>query len=351
MSRSIPVTRAMLSGCASEFRNFERLLALELGGKGEFELYDLVFSRVLKPDPCSLLGIDIEPRCLMLGTDQRDYAVPRIAERIAAVKKGGRLLDLGSGDGHTVGHAIVGREEPLTLLPLDPSEGALAHYADLVKSRCAQVSVPRTMQGTIDEFVDGGRQSVERLGGPVDLVLLQHSIYFASDMRALFRALHAVLVPGGRVVVVFAQAGGRYSTTMSRDFWATRSGPQPALNDGRWSRFDEFFGLADGPTSSGALQESECALRAELGEDLFRVVERSLQPTKLFANDFGDLIALSLITGLTPSNDEDLRDMLRYVSERLQSEPEAFGIRLTLTGPRARMLSVEQPQHFLVLER
>lgn len=350
-SQSVPVTRAMLARCAAEFRNFERLLELELRGRSEYELYDLVFSRVLKPDPISLLGVDAEPRCLMLGTDQRDYAVPRIANCISAVKPGGRVLDLGSGDGQTVGHAVAGRTDPLTLLPLDASEGALAQYADLVTGRCPQVSVPHTMQCTIDEFVAGVGQSAERLGGPVDLVLLQHSIYFASDLRALFRALHSVLAPGGRVVVVFAERGGRYSTTISRDFWATRSGPKPALNDGRWIRFDPFFGVADDPAASGSLEESERALRAELGADLFRVVERSLQPTKLFANDFGDLIALALITGLNPSNDEDLRAMLRYVSGRLQQEPEAFGVRLTLTGPRARMLSVEQPQHFLVLER
>ncbi|MEM7136096.1 MAG: class I SAM-dependent methyltransferase [Myxococcota bacterium] len=341
----------MLERSAEEFRNFERLLELELGGKSEYELYDLAFSRVLKPDPISLLGVDAEPRCLMLGTDQRDYAVPRIAEWIAAVKPGGRLLDLGSGDGQTIGHAVVGREDPLTLLPLDPSEGALAQYADRVEGRCAQVSVPDTIQCTIDEFVAGGGQGVDRLGGPVDLVLLQHSIYFASDLRALFRALHSALTPGGRIVVVFAERGGQYSTTMSRDFWATQPGPQPTLNDGRWSRFDQFFGVADDPGASGSLGESECALQAELGEDLFRVIERSLQPTKLFANDFGDLIALALITGLTPSNDKDLRAMLHYVSQRLQRDPEAFGLRLTLTGPRARMLSVEQPQHLLVLER
>ena len=44
----------------------------------------------------------------MLGTDQRDMLVPKLAETLLVLPPGGYVLDIGSGDGQTTSYALRG---------------------------------------------------------------------------------------------------------------------------------------------------------------------------------------------------------------------------------------------------
>jgi hypothetical protein len=46
-----------------------------------------------------------------------------------------------------------------------------------------------------------------------------------------------------------------------------------------------------------------------------------------------------------------LTRQIAYVSERLQEIPDVFDLRVHVSGPRARMFSVTQPQLFLAVEK
>jgi hypothetical protein len=49
--------------------------------------------------------------------------------------------------------------------------------------------------------------------------------------------------------------------------------------------------------------------------------------------------------------DQNLTRQIAYVSERLQEIPDVFDLRVHVSGPRARMFSVAQPQLFLSVEK
>ena len=70
----------------------------------------------------------------MLGTDQRDMLVPKLAETLLVLPPGGYVLDIGSGDGQTTSYALEGRSEPLCLVPQDPVEDSLQAYRDLFRT-------------------------------------------------------------------------------------------------------------------------------------------------------------------------------------------------------------------------
>jgi hypothetical protein len=75
MTDSFPLTAAALRSHASDFNVYEHQLALELGGLSGFQINELAFARLTKPDPLRLFGSDCGgEEVLMLGTDQRDHA-------------------------------------------------------------------------------------------------------------------------------------------------------------------------------------------------------------------------------------------------------------------------------------
>ena len=348
MSRSRPLTKAALGAQAHEFRSFERLLELELDGLALDPQYELLFSRLVKPDPFRLFGVEAPGELpFMLGTDQRDYLVPLLARELARLGPEAHVLDVGAGDGLTTASALEGRREPLALLPLDPAEGALERYRDRFDSSLPQIAIPRLLVGGIDGLVSALPGSELALTEPLDAVLAIHTLYFSEDLPTFLRFAHDRLVPGGRMVITFAVAGGLFTGRLARDYWQSHPDPGPATrHDG--ASIDRLFGLLD---ESAGPAHCEAALVDHLGDDLFSVVELVRQPTRIFGHDLGDLIAAAFVTGLGSEEPAELRRQIQYVSRRIQEEPETFDLRLMLDGPRARMLSIAQPQTFLVLER
>jgi hypothetical protein len=61
-------------------------------------------------------------------------------------------------------------------------------------------------------------------------------------------------------------------------------------------------------------------------------------------------IAFAFINKL-PMIDQNLTRQISYVSERLQESPDVFDLRVHVSGPRARMFSLSQPQLFLAVEK
>ncbi len=353
MSQSVPITKAALKAQASILRNHEHLLALELAGKEPEARYQLVFSRLLRPDPFRLFGMGMGPDTpFTLGTDQRDQIVPRLAERLMPLRPGAVVLDVGAGDGQTTAYALEGRLQPLTFLPVDIAEGALARYRDLFASRFPQLKVGRSLAAGIDEMVTATPGSPAFLEERVDMVMVIHAIYFTADVARFLRFAHDRLLPGGKLVIAFGVDNGRYSGGLAQAYRKLHpaAGEEPPHATG--DELDRFFGLETGELPEGESRRAcEERLGARLGGRLFRVAEVIRQPTRLYAHDFGDLLAMGFITGLVPQDDEELLHQIAFVSERLQQEPERFDLRLTLTGPRARMLSVAQPQIVLGLEK
>ncbi len=353
MTQSVPITKSALQAQASTLRSYERLLALELGGLEQDQLYELVFSRLIKPDPFRLFQIGLEPHApFMLGTDQRDHIVPRLAERLMPLRPGAVVLDVGSGDGQTTAYSLEGRLQPITFLPLDTAEGALQRYRDLFASRFPQVTVPRGIQAGIDKVVTAAPASAAAMEERLDMIIVIHAIYFTTDIARFLRFAHDRLLPGGKMVIAFGEKSGVYSGRMTEEYLAIHSRPEGGRNYLLGDVLERFFGIETAAANAeGDRRTCEEKLAERLGSDLFRVTEVIHQPTRLFAHDFGDLIAAALISGLVPTDDDELRRQIAFVSERLQEDPEGYDLRLTLTGSRARMLSVAQPQIVIGLEK
>jgi len=349
MSQSVPITSSALHAHAGLFRSFERLVELELSGLAVDERYELAFSRLLTPDPFRIFDVDRgSAKPFVLGTDQRDHLVPELAKRLIDLPSGALILDVGAGSGQTMAFALEGRPSPLSIIPVDPARGALELYRDLLADELPHVSVPRMITAGIDDMVSADADSPFAVAERLDMVVVIHALYFTADVARFLRFAHDRLAPGGKVVIVVAEAGGRYSGRLTHDYWASHPESKPSGDHAPADAFDRTFGLS---VHADGREACDAALERVLDGRLFRSVEVLRQPTRLYGNDLGDLIASGFITGLGSDDPQQLREQIRYVSERLRSEPDLFDLRLELNGPRARMLSVAQPQVFIELDK
>jgi hypothetical protein len=103
---------------------------------------------------------------------------------------------------------------------------------------------------------------------------------------------------------------------------------------------------------NGTLSRSDCqeALQKTLARNDLQVAEVLTQPTRIYGHDLGDIIAFAIINKL-PMVDQNLTRQIAYVSKRVQESPDAFDLRVHVSGPRARMFSLAQPQLFLAVEK
>lgn len=348
MTDSFPLTATALRKHASDFHVYEQLLALELGGLSGLQINELTFARLTKPDPLRLFGSDRSGEgVLMLGTDQRDMLVPKLAETLLVLPPGGYVLDIGSGDGQTTGYALEGRSEPLCLVPLDPMEDSLQQYQDLFRTRHPKVSVPRVIASGIDELIEAQIADPGTLPESFDAVISAHSIYFCSNAPGFLSFALDRLRPGGKLLLVFSEGLGRFTGAMTLGY-LDKYGLDPEGKERRsQTALDQMIGLAN-----ATLSRSDCqaALQKTLARDDFSVAEVLTQPTRIYGHDLGDMIAFAFINKL-PMVDQNLTRQIAYVSERLQESPDAFDLRVHVSGPRARMFSLAQPQLFFAVEK
>jgi SAM-dependent methyltransferase len=348
MTDSFPLTAAALRKHASYFHVYEQQLALELGGLSGLQINQLTFARLTKPDPLHLFGSDRGGEgVLMLGTDQRDMLVPKLAETLLVLPPGGYVLDIGSGDGQTTSYALEERSEPLCLVPLDPMEDSLQQYQDLFRTCHPKVSVPRVIASGIDELIEAQIADPGTLPESFDAVMSVHSIYFSSNPPGFLSFTLDRLRPGGKLLLVFTEGLGRFTGAMTLGY-LDKYGLDPEGKERRsQTALDQMIGLAN-----GTLSRSDCqaALQKALARNDLRVAEVLTQPTRIYGHDLGDMIAFAFINKL-PMVDQNLTRQIAYVSERLQESPDAFDLRVHVRGPRAHMFSLAQPQLFLTVEK
>lgn len=283
----------------------------------------------------------------MLGTDQRDMLVPKLAETLLVLPPGGYVLDIGSGNGQTTSYALEGRSGPLCLVPVDPLEESLQGYRDLFRTAHPKISVPRVIASGIDELIEA--QSVEpgTLPESFDAVISAHSIYFSSNAAGFLSFALDRLRPGGKLLLVFAEGLGRFTGAMTLGY-LDKYGLDPDENQRRTqTALDQMIGLTNGPLSRSDCQAS---LQQALARNDLRVAEVLTQPTRIYGHDLGDMIAFAFINKL-PMVDQNLTRQIAYVSECLQESPDVFDLRVHVSGPRARMFSLSQPQLFLAVEK
>ena len=348
MTVSVPLTAAALREHASDFHVYEQQLALELGGLSGLQINELTFARLTKPDPLRLFGLDCDgEEVLMMGTDQRDMLVPKLAETLLVLPAGGYVLDIGSGDGQTTSYALEGRSEPLSLVPLDPMKDNLQRYQNLFRTRHPEISVPRMIASGIDELIEAQNADPSTLPEYFHAVICAHSIYFSSDTPGSLSFALDRLHPGGKLLLVFAEGLGRFTGAMTLGY-LDKYGLDPEGKERKsQTALDQMIGLANGTVSRS---DCEVSLQKALARNDLRVAEVLRQPTRIYGHDLGDMIAFAFINKL-PMTDQNLTRQIAYVSERLQEIPDVFDLRVHVSGPRARMFSLAQPQVFLAVEK
>jgi hypothetical protein len=149
------------------------------------------------------------------------------------------------------------------------------------------------------------------------------------------------------LLLVFTQGLGRFTGTMILGY-LDKYGLDPEGKARRsQTALDQMIGLAN-----GTLSRSDCqaALQKSLARDDLRVTEALTQSTRLYGHDLGDMIAFAF-TNKLPMVDQNLTRQISYVSQCLQESPETFDLRVHVSGPRARMFSLAQPQLFLAVEK
>ncbi len=342
MADWIPITAADLAAQANQWQAQAHLLELELRGLTAAETYELIFARLLKPDPFRLFAPEAGPTLMMLGTDQREHFVPRVARALAPLPAGASLLDLGCGDGQSTALVLADRKAPLSIVPLDPNRAYLERYRTLCATALPQVTIPYSLEGSMNALLVEGKPAES-----FDAAMILHSFHFAEDPQRLLGLILDRLKPGGLLAMVVVARKGGFANEMLRGYLETYQLDPEGRVAARQEKLDDLLLLSDSAPDAGGLTDK---LRAELGRDDFLVEAVEFQPTRIYGHDFADLIVVGLITGLLTA-DEDRPRQIRYVAERLLREPEAYDLRVDLTGPRARMLSYSQPQAFLAFRR
>ncbi|MCP4319047.1 MAG: class I SAM-dependent methyltransferase [Hyphomicrobiales bacterium] len=349
MNDQIPLTAADLARQKSLFSVCEQNLALEFAGLSGLQIAELAFSRLTKPDPFHLFCTQEHgDTVLMLGTDQRDQLVPKLAESLLALPDDGLVLDIGSGDGQTMSYALEGRSAPLGIVPLDPMAGDLDKYADVVGTPNSQISVPRRINSGIDELITAQLAEPGKLSERFDAIVSVHSLYFSADPPGVLSFALDHLVPGGRLLMVFSAGWGRFTGSMAIGYFDHYDLDREGKLRSSKSKLGQMIGLTSG---SPPQPECQAALVRALSREDFCVTEVIQQPTRVYGHDLGDMIAFAFINMLPLAGDRNLERKIAYVSKRLRTSPEAFDLRIQTSGPRARMYSVAQPQIFLALEK
>jgi hypothetical protein len=199
----------------------------------------------------------------------------------------------------------------------------------------------------IDELIDAQIADSDALPEHFHAVISAHSIYFSSNAPGFLSFALDRLHPGGKLLLVFAEGLGRFTGAMTLGY-LEKYGLDPEGKERRsQTALDQMIGLANGTPSQSDCQAS---LQKALARNDFRVAEVLTQPTRIYGHDLGDMIAFAFINKL-PMIDQNLTRQIAYVSERLQESPDAFDLRVHVSGPRARMFSLAQPQLFLAVQK
>ena len=322
----IPIDAAMARDLALRFDEALTLVRNEFKGLDLDAQYRNAFARVLKRDPLRRVG--------MCGTDQRDRFIPTL-RKIAAetVPAGGRLLDIGGGDGQTF--ALLADQLPreVSVSLIEPNAGYARDYRAWLETQ------PHLRPGAVlvagfDEAQAQPQTSLDY--GNFHLVLSLHMLYFVADPAASLVRMARFLAPGGALAVV-ADEGRGYTSQVLRRF--IEAGGDTGDNTASLDAIESRSRLL-----SGALRD----ILAKETPDARHEVDAKRQPTRLYGHTLGDLIALANIGNLAAVEDTAKFDA---AADLLRANPEAVDLRIEDAGARKGMWSVTQPQHLAIVRR
>ena len=303
------------------------LVTNEFAGLDGDRQYRNAFARLLKPDPLE--------RVVMLGTDQRDHFVPALRALVpTVVPPGGRVLDLGGGDGRTF--ALIADRLPrgTQVSILEPNTGYVDDYLSYLRTQ-PHLATGRAMVTGFDE-VDAAAPPPPD-DSSVHLVLALHMLYFLADPGAGLVRMARFLEPGGVLCVVVADETNGYTGRSLRAFLDSGARLGPGADPlASIARREALFG----ETLPGILSTALPDRRFE--------VETHCQPSRLYGHTLADLIALSTIAELA---EVEGTDKFAAARDLLCDTPEAVGLRIEDGGPRKGMWSVSQPQFLTILRR
>jgi SAM-dependent methyltransferase len=345
----VPLKTDDIRGVSTSMALGAKLLADELSNKSANEIYHLCFSRLTKPDPLNFVKAvsDGPAPVVMRGTDQRDLFLPDLMGEGGLLRAGSRIFDVACGDGQTTQHLLrrVKSEARLTLL--DANRGYLDSYKTLVDCRFGQIEIANAIESSLDEFLDVAAKDMPNPdAGAFDLTLLLHGLYFTNDLAKLLNLLVDGLAPKGRLFIIFADELDGYTGKIIERY-IDRCGLGGDYID-NVRRRHAVFGVESGAVTSAAV---DAALRAALARTDFRVAKAERQPSRIYGDQFSDIIAAGFITALPNLGDHDIHHKIKFVSDQLADEPSRYDLNIEMDGRRRGMISVSQPQFEVILQR
>jgi SAM-dependent methyltransferase len=312
-----------------------QIVCNEFEGLDAHRCYHNAFARVLKPDP---LG-----RVLMLGTDQRDLFVPLLRRSLTEhVPAGGRIFDIGAGDGQTFANVADAVPAGTTVSIAEPNPTYLAAYQAFLERQPhlrVGVAVPIGLEALDGEAT--GSAGVLPEEGSIDLALGLHMIYYATDVARSLVAILRFLKPGGAYFNVVTDEATAYSGAVLRSF--IDSGGHTG-DDDRYSAAVEERRRLFAPASEGGGGLAEAVRAADIAVE----VEAVRQESRMYGHTLADLLALANISVLTGHTGTQ---KFESAAKTLRDRPEEVGLRIETEGPRTGMWSVVQPQWVTQIRR
>ncbi len=338
------------TGLTEQLERYCRLLEFEFRGCEQHELYELVFSRLLKPDPIRTVGDTVarENRPTMLGADERDALLPSLKELFVLRSNPATILDLGAGDGQTVALAIEHVPNGSKFYLEEPNRSYAQCYENLIVSSGRELVVAGLSHEPFDEYCHrlSRDQNVQPPQGAVDVLLAIHMFYFVSDMASAVNFMIDRLKVGGAALIVFADGLQGFTGQCLANF-AETADPERYLS--HQSAQQELASLFAHDSHVGRGDPTE-QLQQRLGRSDLEVVI-STQRTRLFGNDLGDLLALGFLTGLGGLAGGSVREKVGSIKELISRDPAGVDLAIETSGPRRGMWSVLEPQVVIVITR
>lgn len=338
------------AGLDEQLERYCHLLELEFRGLDHHELYQLAFSRLLKPDPFRTLGgaVATDDRPSMLGADERDALLPALTNLFARRDGPVTILDLGAGDGQTVALAIEHVPDGSRFYLEEPDVSYAEHYRELIESIGRNLETVAVSHETIDDYCDrlSRDENAQPAQGTVDVLLAIHMVYFVSDLTASVNFMVDRLRPGGQAFIVFADALRGFTGKCYSNFAKTADTERHRAHQAAQQELGHLFALDRDAVRAGPTEK----LRQRLGRSDVEVVVDT-HPTRLFGHDLGDLLALGFLTGLGELAGDVVREKLVSVKELISRDPTDVELAIETSGPREGMWSVSEPQHVIEITR
>jgi SAM-dependent methyltransferase len=283
----------------------------------------------------------------MMGTDQRDHFVPLLSDHVKGIPESGHYFDFGGGDGQTF--ALVARSVPqdVTVHIEEADRKYLEAYTAYVKTQ-PHLNLGHAIHAGFDEMTSPETGISAQKPEAVDAASAIHMIYFLPDLEKSIKAMFNFLKPRGNLFIVFADE--RKSHTGQAVQYHYKKAGDFKKATAHWDICDKRFRLL-GPQNSGGGHMEDILRHAFPGTK--SEVESTILQSRLYGHTLADIVALSFISELAPSDDTTQFDhgKLVHCVELIENHPEKVDLRIENEGIRTGMYSVTQPQIVTVIKR